>query len=1082
MSVDAQRLADALPYLNILWSGPFQIGVALYFLHLTMGWVIYAGLGVMILFTPLNIVMTRSINKYQVKQMEEKDGRIKIINEVLNGIKVLKLYAWEESFLEKINCKRSKELKNLLKSRLVGALLTLVFTTLPAMVAVTVFTVYVLTDHELTAAKAFVALSLFGIMSFPLRAYPNIIASCVQARVSIKRLEEFLDLEELDPDNVQRVSSDLTSPGMVCVRDGVFGWNRDDAPILRNINVNISSGSLVAVVGQVGCGKSTLLSALLGETEKLQGNVYVDGSVAYVSQQAWIQNATVRDNILFSSTLESERYQNVIESCALKPDLEIFPTGDNTEIGERGINLSGGQKQRVSLARAVYFNADIYLLDDPLSAVDAHVGRKLFRDVIGPSGLLKDKTRILVTHNISFLPQMDHVIVLQNGFVSEEGTYSELLRNSGAFAEFLQTYSSEENGEAESNGELDGEEASLENGHEDTSHNIEIKSSEKESSITNKPSDAGRTTTDETVEKGRVKFSLLLSYIKSTGIHWFIFTLFFYTTMEACTVFSGVWLAYWTARNITTHAQKEYFLIGYGSIGGGQALFSLMYSLTLLIGSIRASRRLHLKLIVNILRLPMRFFDVTPLGRILNRLSKDIYSIDVKIPMSLRSFLMMFFDVIGMLVAVGYATPLFLCVLPPLGAVYMFVQRVYVATSRQLRRIESANRSPIYSHFLETINGTTTIRAFTQQERFTRENHFKVDEYQVAYYLEVSANRWLSLRIEFIGNFIIFFAALFAVISRDTISGGLVGLSVTYALQITNKLNWMIRMTSELETNLVAVERIAEYCDVPTEADRIIRNSRPVSSWPQQGVVQFHDFQMRYRDGLPLVLKNLNFVINPAEKVGIVGRTGAGKSTLTLALFRILERAGGRIVIDGIDISQIGLYDLRSRLTIIPQEPVLYSGSLRMNLDPFDKHSDEELWSALEVSNLSGFVSGLNGGLYYPVAEGGENLSVGQRQLVCLARALLRKSKILVLDEATAAVDMETDDLIQETIRREFADRTVLTIAHRLNTIMDYDRVMVLDNGSIIEFDSPNSLIARRGQFYSMVRDARINFMSVNPD
>ncbi|XP_068685996.1 multidrug resistance-associated protein 1-like [Montipora foliosa] len=1081
MSVDAQRLTDVLPYINLLWSAPFQIGVALYFLHRTMGWPIYAGLGVMVIFTPLNILITRSINKYQVKQMTEKDDRIKMINEVLNGIKVLKFYAWEESFLEKINSKRSKELNYLLKSRLVGALLTLVFTTLPVLVAVTAFTFYVLFVRELTAAKAFVALSLFGIMSFPLRAYPNVLSACVQARVSIKRLEEFLDMDELDPDNVQRISSNLLSPGMVSVRDGVFGWNRTSPPILRSINVNIPSGSLVAVVGQVGSGKSTLLSALLGETEKLDGNVCVDGTMAYVSQQAWIQNGTVRDNILFSSSLECNRYERVIDCCALKPDLEILPAADLTEIGERGINLSGGQKQRISLARAVYFNADIYLLDDPLSAVDAHVGRKLFRDVIGPNGLLKDKTRILVTHSISFLPQMDHIIVLQNGFVSEEGTYSELLQNSGAFAEFLQTYSSEENGETESNGELDGEEASLKKD-ESTSDGNEIKPTDKGSCSTAKLTDLGKITTEETVEKGRVKFSLLLSYIKSTGIHWFIFSLFFYSTMEACTVATGVWLAKWTSTDITTHAQRNLYLIVYGSIGGGQALFSLFYSITLLIGSIRASRRLHLKLLVNILRLPMSFFDVTPLGRIMNRLSKDIYGIDVKIPMSLRSFLLMFFDVLGMLVAVSYATPLFLCVIPPLGLIYFFVQRVYVATSRQLRRIESANRSPIYSHFLETINGTTTIRAFSQQQRFIRENYFKVDEYQVAYYLEVSANRWLSLRIEFIGNLLIFFAALFAVLSRDKIAGGLVGLSVTYALQITNKLNWMIRMTSELETNLVAVERIAEYCDIPTEAERIIPDRRPVPAWPHQGLVQFHDFEMRYREGLPLVLKDINFVIKPAEKIGIVGRTGAGKSTLTLALFRILERTGGRIVIDGIDIAQIGLQDLRSRLTIIPQEPVLFSGSLRMNLDPFDKHSDEELWNVLEVSHLRKFVSGLNGGLMYPVAEGGENLSVGQRQLMCLARALLRKTKVLVLDEATAAVDLETDELIQQTIRREFADRTVLTIAHRLNTIMDYDRVMVLESGSIVEFDSPSTLLARKGQFFGMVRDARLNVSSINSD
>nr|XP_058971200.1 multidrug resistance-associated protein 1-like [Pocillopora verrucosa] len=510
--------------------------------------------------------------------------------------------------------------------------------------------------------------------------------------------------------------------------------------------------------------------------------------------------------------------------------------------------------------------------------------------------------------------------------------------------------------------------------------------------------------------------------------------------MEACSVATGVWLAHWSAANVTTNHQRDFYLLIYGSIGSGQTLFTLLYSLALFIGAIRASRILHRKLIVNILRLPMMFFDTTPIGRIMNRLSKDIYCIDVTIPLSLKSFLQMFFDVLGMLVAVSYATPLFLTVVPPLGALYFYIQRVYVATSRQLRRIESVSRSPIYSHFLETITGVSTIRAFSQQQRFIRDNYRKLDENQEAHYLAVTADRWLSLRLEFIGNCLILFAALFAVISREKISGGLVGLSVTYAVQITQKLAWMIRMSSQLETNLVSVERVKEYSDAQTEAERVIPDSRPSRVWPQQGIVLFDNFQLRYREGLPLVLRKITFIIKPAEKIGIVGRTGAGKSSLALALFRILERSGGKIVIDGVDIATIGLRDLRSRLTIIPQEPVLFSGTLRLNLDPFNEHFDEELWRILEVSHLKRFVMSLRGGLQYVIAEGGEDLSVGQRQLICLARALLRKSKILVLDEATAAVDLETDELIQQTIRREFADSTVFTIAHRLNTIMDYDR------------------------------------------
>jgi len=824
---------------------------------------------------------------------------------------------------------------------------------------------------------------------------------------------------------------------------------------------------LVAVVGQVGCGKSTLLSAILGETEKLHGSVFVEGSVAYVSQQAWIQNATVRENILFSRAFDSARYERVIDTCALRQDLEILPAGDATEIGERGINLSGGQKQRVSLARAVYFNADIYLLDDPLSAVDAHVGKHIFDNVVGPRGMLRNKTRLLVTHGIHFLPQVDQIIVIKEGRISECGTYSELLANSGAFAEFLQTYASE-NHSANSSGEL----ARLSNSHttrSSTSDEKEVEDVEKLSE-----DETGKMIDEERSETGRVKFSVFLSYLKSVGACFTVTTIIFLFLMEACTVGTGVWLAYWSSANITTNKQRDFYIGIYGGIALGQGIFTFLMSISLTFGSMLASRRLHHGLLNNIMRSPMSFFDTTPLGRIVNRFSKDMYVVDETLERAMCDFLWCLFDIIGLITAISYATPLFLAVLPFLGALYFYIQRVYVATSRQLKRIESVSRSPIYSHFLETITGATTIRAFSQQQRFIRDNYSRTDENQVAYYLSISSNRWLAIRLEFIGNCLILCAGLFAVLSRDKIMSGLVGMSLTYSLEVTDTLNWFVRMTSDLETDLVAVERVKEYSETPSEAEWIKPDSRPPDNWPDMGSIAIEDFDLKYREGLPLVLKQINCVIGAGEKVGIVGRTGAGKSSLTLALFRILERAGGRIVIDGVDIANIGLQDLRSRLTIIPQDPVLFSGTLRLNLDPFDRHTDEELWKALEVSHLKNFVSGLDDGLQHAVAEGGENLSVGQRQLVCLARALLRKSKILVLDEATAAVDLETDELIQQTIRREFADRTVFTIAHRLNTIMDYDRVLVLDNGSVIEFDSPANLLKDNGVFTKMAQDANL--------
>ncbi|WAQ96707.1 MRP1-like protein [Mya arenaria] len=488
---------------------------------------------------------------------------------------------------------------------------------------------------------------------------------------------------------------------------------------------------------------------------------------------------------------------------------------------------------------------------------------------------------------------------------------------------------------------------------------------------------------------------------------------------------------------------------------------------------IRASRVIHLVLLANVLRLPITFFDVTPQGRVLNIIAQDMADIDYVVPFTMRSMLNVVLQALASLGFIVANLHLLIAVVPLLALVYFFAQRFYVATSRQLKRLESVSRSPIYSHFGETVTGVTTVRAYRQQERFIETSETKVDNNLVCHYPSIISNRWLAIRLEFVGNCILFFASLFAVIARDDLSPGIVGLSITYALNVTQTLNWMVRMTTELETNIVAVERVKEYSETPTEAAWDIPEKKPNPSWPEKGVVEMEDYGTRYREGLDLVVKGIDCYINSGEKVGIVGRTGAGKSSLTLALFRIIEPAQGRIVIDGVDIAQIGLHDLRSKLTIIPQEPVLFSGSLRMNLDPFDEHSDDSVWRALEHAHLKNFVKGLPTGLEHECTEGGENLSVGQRQLVCLARALLRKTKILILDEATAAVDLETDDLIQHTIRTEFSDATVLTIAHRLNTIMDYTRVMVLDQGRIKEMDSPQSLLQNSDSiFYGMAADA----------
>uniref|UniRef100_A0A8C9VTA4 ATP-binding cassette, sub-family C (CFTR/MRP), member 3 n=1 Tax=Scleropages formosus TaxID=113540 RepID=A0A8C9VTA4_SCLFO len=1062
MSVDAQRFQDLTTFLNMLWSAPLQIILALYFLWQNLGPSVLAGVAVMVLLIPLNAAIVMKTRAFQVEQMQYKDSRIKLMNEILNGIKVLKLYAWENSFKDKVLEIRQKELNVLRKMAYLGALSTVAWTSAPFLVALTSFAVYVMVDENnvLDAEKAFVSLSLFNILRFPLNMLPQVISSVAQASVSLKRIQQFLSHDELDPDVVDRKNT--AADFAVTVTNGKFSWAKKDPATLHNINLMVPQGSLLAVVGHVGCGKSSLVCALLGEMEKLEGEISILGSVAYVPQQAWIQNATLRDNILFGQPYNECKYRAVLDACALTPDLDVLPGGDMTEIGEKGINLSGGQRQRVSLARALYNDADVYLLDDPLSAVDAHVAKHIFDKVIGPEGKLAGKTRILVTHGISFLPQVNNILVMVEGSVSEMGSYQDLLKQNGAFAEFLRNYALEDITEEDEAlvAMIEEEEPFPEDA---LSNHIDM--------VDNEPSvnEARRQ-----FIRFKVKLKVFWEYTRAVGPLLSIFICFLYGCQNAASIGANIWLSQWTndALDNRTEENKHMRVGVYASLGILQGILVLICSFTLNLGGIAAARKLHSGLLENKFHTPQSFYDTTPIGRIINRFSKDIYVIDEVLPSTVLMFLGTFFSSMSTMIVIISSTPIFAVVIAPLALIYFFVQRFYVATSRQLKRLESVSRSPIYSHFSETITGTSVIRAFGRHNAFVLLSDLKVDENQKSCYPGIVSNRWLGVRIEFIGNCIVLFAALFAVIGKDSLSPGLVGLSVSYALQVTMSLNWMVRMTSDLESNIVAVERVKEYSETETEAPWDVEDKKPPPEWPQTGKVEFLNYSVRYREGLDLVLKNLTLSIKGGEKIGIVGRTGAGKSSMTLCLFRLLEAASGEITVDGVKISEIGLHDLRSKLTIIPQEPVLFSGDLRMNLDPFEKYSDDEVWRALELSHLKKFVANHPSKLNLECTEGGENLSVGQRQLVCLARALLRKTRILILDEATAAIDLETDDLIQSTIRTQFEDCTVFTIAHRLNTIMDYTRVLVLDKGRIAEFDTPANLIAQKGIFYGMAKDA----------
>uniref|UniRef100_A0A672IA04 ATP-binding cassette, sub-family C (CFTR/MRP), member 2 n=1 Tax=Salarias fasciatus TaxID=181472 RepID=A0A672IA04_SALFA len=1099
ISTDAQRFSDLTSFIHLLWSCPLQIIISIAFLWIELGPAALAGRTVVVLMVPINVLLADKARQYQMENMKFKDDRLKVMNEMLNGIKILKLYAWEPSFQAQAEDIREKELKVMTKFSYLSSVSTFLLTCV-CLVSFAVF-VGVSPDNMLTAEKAFTSISLFNILQFPLAMLPMIIASIVQTTVSKKRLEKFLSGEDIEAGAVQHNSSFKTA---VSVCDGTFAWERDAEPLLKNVSLEIKPGQLVAVVGAVGSGKSSLISALLGEMHSTKGFINIQGSIAYVPQQAWIQNATLRDNVLFGSPNDERRFNEVIKACALEPDLELLPGGALTEIGEKGINLSGGQKQRVSLARAAYSQADIYLLDDPLSAVDAHVGKHLFENVIGPNGILQNKTRILVTHGVSFLPHVDEIVVLVEGVVSEIGSYSSLRASGGAFSEFLDTYAKEQRTRTRSESELlpDSEDTDLDAPLEDVVSSTlkrenSIRHSQRNSrfeysqvvpctklSIRKIENDDDLKKVQKLIEKeametGWVKLSVFLQYLRAMGWGYTAVAALVYFIGNVAFVGQNLWLSEWT-KDAVVYANETYppslrdLRVGvFGALGVAQGLFVFLGTLILVNASIAASRILHERLLKNMMRVPMIFFDTTPIGRVVNRFAEDIFTIDEAIPNSLRSWILCLLGVLGTLFVICLATPLFTIVLVPLAIIYYFVGRFYVATSRQLRRLDSVSRSPIYSHFGETVSGLTVIRAYNHQERFLKHNEITIDENVKSVYPWIVSNRWLAIRLEFLGNLVVFFACLFAVISRDSIDSGIVGLSISYALNIMQTLNLLVKMTSELETNIVAVKRVSEYIEIENEAEWVT-DTRPPKDWPEAGRLQFENYKVHYRPGLDLVLHGITCDIGSTEKIGIVDRTGAGKSSLTNCLFRIIEAVEGRIFIDGIDIAKLGLHDLRANLTIIPQDPVLFCGTLRMNLDPFDKFSDEEIWKVLELSHLKDFAAGLKEGLQYEVSEGGENLSVGQRQLLCLARALLRKSRILILDEATAAVDLETDNLIQNTIREEFSSCTVLTIAHHLHSIMDSSRVMVLDAGRIVEFDTPQNLLSNKGHFYAMAKDAGI--------
>eukprot|EP01127_Copromyxa_protea_P023166 TRINITY_DN8609_c0_g1_i1.p1 TRINITY_DN8609_c0_g1~~TRINITY_DN8609_c0_g1_i1.p1 ORF type:complete len:1677 (-),score=373.81 TRINITY_DN8609_c0_g1_i1:59-4801(-) len=1087
---DAMRVYMAVRFANFSWAGIAFLVVSGGLLIDELGWAGVVSTLLLVSVLPIVGALGKTLGGYRAVTLKTTDSRIRIVNDVLQAIKLVKLYCWDSKFHEKITAIRQEEMYNLRKEAWINAFNLFIPVLSPSLASWVAFSMFAAQGHDVSASNIFSSLSLFNSAILGLIVMPNVARNFSAAQVGFNRLQAFLEKPEL----VEQRQIIIGGEPYLEVHDATFNIpesqiNKDLAQrdkeysvihfeqeeeslgavkkaTLRNITLKLAPGMLLGVVGKVGSGKTTLLRSILGEVDMLSGSVSVSGTIAYAGQEAWLTNSTLRENILFGLPYDKKKYNATLDACQLRSDLAQLPGGDQTEIGERGVNLSGGQKQRVSLARAIYTNKDIYLLDDPLSAVDQHVGKAIFTQCI--QGLLKNKIVVLVTNQLQYLPDCDNVLFLQDGKMEANAEYKYLIQNNQDFAELLKDFTTDEDSKSEE------EIVPLESTSQLTRRQVQAVAEGKKTTDTTAPIVTEKATLIKKEEQlvGSISWRHYLEYARNGGLPVGVVVIMFSICISFGRAYYEYFLSYWVDSYTegTTHS-LHWFIGTMGGILGAYALCLVLRSFIWAHFCLTSSTSIHNQTLEKILRAPMSFFDVTPLGRIINRFSNDMDKVDTEMPVMMENWIHYFLNTISVLTVIGITVPWFTLAYIPIGATFYYILNYFIKSSRELKRIEAMSVSPLVSHISASLQGLTTIRAYGSVERFTLENIKRIDKNVAAMWAFELTGRWSGYRLDFLGCIIVFGVAAMTMLLRDTMTPGTSGMLITFSFQMVGAFQWAVRSYAETENNMAYYERLQEYNqNVKPEAERII-HPRPAPSWPREGAIEFKDVVVSYREDLKPVLKNATFSIKPREKIGIVGRTGAGKSTLTTVLFRLVEPSSGKVIIDGIDISTIGLDDLRSKLAIIPQDPVLFIGSIRSNLDPFGRNIDKELWAALKKVHLSETIQNLPGGLDYMIMEGGENFSVGQRQLVCIARALLRNSQILVLDEATASIDITTDGLIQETIRSSFSECTVLTIAHRLHTIIDSDRILMMDKGEVIEFDTPHALLKDSHTSFSRLVD-----------
>lgn len=1086
MAVDVQRVGDYSWYLHDIWMLPLQIILALAILYKNVGIASVATFIATIISIIVTVPLAKLQEDYQDKLMAAKDDRMRKTSECLRNMRILKLHAWEDRYRMKLEEMRHVEFHWLRKALYSQAFVTFIFWSSPIFVAAITFGTSILLGTQLTAGGVLSALATFRILQEPLRNFPDLVSMMAQTKVSLDRISGFLQEEELQEDATIVLPRGITNMAIE-IKNGEFCWDPTSSKLtLSGIQMKVERGMRVAVCGMVGSGKSSFLSCILGEIPKISGEVRICGSAAYVSQSAWIQSGNIEENILFGSPMDRAKYKKVLHACSLKKDLELFSHGDQTIIGDRGINLSGGQKQRVQLARALYQDADIYLLDDPFSAVDAHTGSELFKEYIMTA--LATKTVIFVTHQVEFLPAADMILVLKGGHIIQAGKYDDLLQAGTDFKTLVSAHHEAiEAMDIPSHSSKDSDEIMPPNGSvvlkcDTQANNIENLAKEVQEGVSTSDQKAikekkkakrarkKQLVQEEERERGRVSMKIYLSYMAAAYKGLLIpLIILAQALFQVLQIASNWWMA-WANPQTEGGLPKTSPMVLLGvfmALAFGSSCFIFVRAVLVATFGLEAAQKLFVKMLRSVFRAPMSFFDSTPAGRILNRVSIDQSVVDLDIPFRLGGFASTTIQLLGIVGVMTKVTWQVLLLVIPMAIACLWMQKYYMASSRELVRIVSIQKSPVIHLFGESIAGAATIRGFGQEKRFMKRNLYLLDCFGRPFFYSLAAIEWLCLRMELLSTFVFAFCMILLVsFPHGSIDPSMAGLAVTYGLNLNARLSRWILSFCKLENKIISIERIHQYSQIPGEAPPIIENSRPPSSWPENGTIELIDLKVRYKESLPVVLHSVTCKFPGGNKIGIVGRTGSGKSTLIQALFRMIEPAGGKIIIDNIDISTIGLHDIRSRLSIIPQDPTLLEGTIRGNLDPLEEHSDQEIWQALDKSQLGDVIRQKEQKLDTPVLENGDNWSVGQRQLVSLGQALLKQARILVLDEATASVDTATDNLIQKIIRTEFQNCTVCTIAHRIPTVIDSDLVLVLSDGRVAEFDTPARLLEDKSSMF----------------